>query len=467
MFFYRYILTGSTIGFTGFYKLNGGLINMENLVVVGMQWGDEGKGKIVDLVTDHFDIVARYQGGHNAGHTVVIDGRKTVLHLIPSGILHEETMCILGNGMVIYPPAFNQEVEGLPESVRGRIYVSNRAHLITPWLQAIEAAREERAGDRRIGTTRRGIGPTYEWKVGRRGLRASLIRSPEIYQELLESLKEANGYLESLGAQILPESSVEEFLLQASKMAYYVCDTVKILNDAYDRGYNVLFEGAQGTLLDVDHGTYPYVTGSNSTAGGACTGTGIGPTRIQGVLGITKAYTTRVGEGPFPTELHDEIGRHMHDKGREKGASTGRDRRCGWWDGVIARYSTAINGTSVLAVTKLDILDALPEIKICVGYRHKKGGVLDWFPDDIRILAECEPVYETHPGWREDTSKARSYAELPKNARSYLGRISDLSHCSVKIVSVGEGREATIIRSEIPQFPWMNDLVLTTSPAVL
>jgi adenylosuccinate synthase len=438
-------------------------MKMANLIVVGAQWGDEGKGKIVDLLTAHFDIVARYQGGHNAGHTVVINGGKHVFHLIPSGILHPGKICILGNGMVVFPPAFNSEVNALPEEARGRVYVSSRAHIITPWLQAIEAAREEKAGAKRIGTTRRGIGPTYEWKIGRRGLRASMTRSfHKMKAALREELEEANRYLEFLLAETFPESCIEGFLDEADKMSSYVRETVEFLNDAMDQGRKVLFEGAQGTHLDIDFGTYPFVTSSNATAGGACTGTGVGPTRIDGVLGITKAYTTRVGEGPFPTELSDDVGRYLFEKGAERGASTGRPRRCGWFDAVVVRFSRMVNGIDTLVVTKLDILDDLPEIKICTAYRHN-GEELNSFPDDTDILAECEPVYESWPGWQKSTKDARTFEDLPDEACLYLNRIAQLARCPVKIVSVGENRSETIIRPEIPRHDWMNNILLSVS----
>ena len=442
---------------------------MANLVVVGAQWGDEGKGKIVDLLTGHFDIVARYQGGHNAGHTVVMDGHKTVLHLIPSGILHADKICVLGNGMVIDPAAFSQEASVLEKVLPGsreRIFISDRATLITPWHRPIEEAREHNAGDARIGTTMRGMGPAYESKIRRIGYHASLASKPSKLRDKLEAeLEEVNEYLTFLGAPPLKKSSVEEYLEETCIMGPRVADTAELLNQMIDKGKNVLFEGAQGTLLDVDHGTYPFVTSSNSTAGGACTGTGVGPTRINGVLGIIKAYTTRVGGGPFPTELHDEVGEHLSRVGQEIGASTGRKRRCGWFDGLIAGRSQMVNYFDVCAVTKLDVLDELAEIKICCAYRFR-GQELHSFPEDADVLADCIPLYETHPGWMTGTKGARSFGELPRNAQSYLLRLTDFCRSSIKIVSVGEDRGATIIRPEIPQFGWMDRLLTTTTVAL-
>ncbi|HSR50346.1 MAG TPA: adenylosuccinate synthase [Acidobacteriota bacterium] len=424
---------------------------MANVIIVGTQWGDEGKGKIVDLITERFDVVARYQGGHNAGHTVIIDGKKTVLHLIPSGILHPGKACVIGNGVVVNPFALREEMEMMPEiDFQGRLFVSNRAHLIMPYHPAVEDGEERRLGADAIGTTSRGIGPCYEDKMGRRGLRLGDLERPQAFRaRLTERVRMKNEVLKHLyGAEPLEAETIyRQYMELAPKVLPFVTDTAEYLNGAMADGKNVLFEGAQGTQLDVDHGTYPFVTSSNATAGGACAGTGVGPSRIDGVIGIAKAYTTRVGAGPFPTELTDDIGKHIGKVGAEFGASTGRPRRCGWFDAVVVRYAALINDLSTLVITKLDVLDELDEIKICTGYRYQ-GRTLRFFPVDMEVLDEIEPVYESHPGWKTDTTQIQNYDDLPSQARDYLNRLSELIKTDISIISLGPDRDETIILEE-------------------
>jgi adenylosuccinate synthase len=423
---------------------------MANLIVVGAQWGDEGKGKIVDLLTSHFDIVARYQGGHNAGHTVIIKGRKYVLHLIPSGILHPQKICAIGNGVVIDPIALKKEIADLAAAgiiCRGRLYISNRAHVILEYHRLMEKGDEDRRGDERIGTTNRGIGPAYEDKMGRRGLRICDLLHPEVLRRRLEeNLRAKQAAMPSIAESQNIDELYEAAKAMGEDLAEYVADVAEFLNQSIDAGKSVLFEGAQGTLLDVDHGTYPYVTASSSTAGGACIGTGVSPTRIDGVIGISKAYTTRVGEGPFPTELTDTAGEQMRQRGQEYGASTGRPRRCGWFDAVVVRYSRLINNLDSLVVTKLDVLDELKEIKICTGYRYK-GSLLRSFPPDIQVLGQCQPDYITVKGWNQKTAGIQEYSDLPGHARDYLRRLSDLVNTEISIISTGPDRIETIIAS--------------------
>jgi adenylosuccinate synthase len=436
---------------------------MANLIVVGAQWGDEGKGKIVDLLTAHFDIVARYQGGHNAGHTVIIDGRKYVLHLIPSGILHPGKKCVIGNGVVIDPVALKKEIQDLAAGgieCKGRLYVSNRAHVILEYHRLVEKDDEERRGDDKIGTTNRGIGPAYEDKMGRRGLRICDLRDEQkLRRHIEESVRAKQAGVPSFPGSIRIDETFETALNLGKELSEYVIDAAEFLNTSIDEGKRVLFEGAQGTMLDVDHGTYPYVTASSATAGGACTGTGVGPTRIDGVIGISKAYTTRVGGGPFPTELLDDIGEQIRKRGQEFGASTGRPRRCGWFDAVVVRYSRLINGLDSLVITKLDVLDELEEIKVCTGYRYK-GSLLKSFPPEIEVLSQCEPEYLALKGWKEKTAGIQDFNGLPMLARDYVKRLSDLVNTEISVVSTGPDREETIIvspksrlESWIPLFP--------------
>ncbi len=432
---------------------------MPNAVVVGTQWGDEGKGKIVDLLTESFDVVVRYQGGNNAGHTVIIDGKKTVLHLIPSGILRSNKMCVIGNGVVIDPDALLEEIQGLEDVfLQNRLLVSNRAHLIMPYHKAIESAEEASRGASKIGTTNRGIGPCYEDKMGRRGIRMGDLLEPDLFlSNLQRNLKIKNRILVNLyGEDPLDESSIYSHYVELGRqLAPFIQDTVEYLSKACKDGKNVLLEGAQGTLLDIDHGTYPFVTSSNASAGGACSGTGLGPTSINGVIGITKAYTTRVGAGPFPTELVDSTADHIRERGAEYGATTGRPRRCGWFDAVVGRYARLVNGLTTLVVTKLDCLDQLKEVKICTGYRHE-GNLLQHFPIDMGILDKVEPIFETHPGWMENTSSITCYQDLPDKAKSYLDRVATLVGTDISIISIGPDRKSTIILEENPR---LRDLI--------
>ena len=429
---------------------------MSNVVIVGTQWGDEGKGKIVHLITDRFDIVARYQGGHNAGHTVTIHDQKYVLHLIPSGILHPEKVCVIGNGVVVDPVALQEELEMLKDfHVEGRLFISDRAHLIMPYHRALETAEESRLAEKKIGTTSRGIGPCYEDKVGRRGIRAGDLSHPKLFKAKLETNVALKNEIlthvyrvEPLDAGLIYAS----YMKQAPKLLSLMTDPGGYLNRAIRSGKSILFEGAQGTLLDVDHGTYPFVTSSNATAGGACIGTGVGPSDIDGILGIAKAYTTRVGSGPLPTELTDSTGEHIQRKGGEFGASTGRSRRCGWFDAVVVRYACLINNIDTLVVTKLDVLDELDEIKICVGYQYE-GKDLDCFPTQMSVLAEIVPKYETHRGWKTDTSEIHDYHALPRAARDYLDRISELIKTDISIISIGPEQGETIILEESLRIP--------------
>lgn len=423
---------------------------MANLIVVGAQWGDEGKGKIVDLLTAHFDIVARYQGGHNAGHTVIINGKKYILHLIPSGILHPQKICVIGNGVVVDPVALKHEIESLNTegiSCKERLFVSTRAHVILDYHRAVEREDEARRGEKRIGTTNRGIGPAYEDKMGRRGLRICDLLNPPRLRQIVEENFKAKGSLLLGGLESVTIDAVSEGAAALGReLSEYFTDVAQFLNHSIDRGKSVLFEGAQGTLLDVDHGTYPFVTASNATAGGACTGTGVGPTRIDGVIGIVKAYTTRVGEGPFPTELTDAVGEEIRRRGREFGASTGRPRRCGWFDAVVVHYARLINNLDTLVITKLDVLDELKEIKICTAYRYK-GKRLDSFPPEIQVLEQCQPEYITVSGWNQRTAGIHDFMELPSLARDYLKRLSDLVQAEISVVSTGPDRTETIITS--------------------
>jgi adenylosuccinate synthase len=423
---------------------------MANLVIVGTQWGDEGKGKIVDILARDADVVVRFQGGSNAGHTVVNDRDTFVFHLIPSGILYRGKLCIIGNGVVVDPEALIDEMDRLQaKGVKiGRNFaVSQRAHLILPYHKAIEKASEQSKGSRRIGTTGRGIGPSYADKMARIGLRVGDLLNPPLFRRKLEeNLVEINCFLERLyqvsGFQ--SEKVFQQYMGYAERLKGYIADTATLLNKAIDEGRTVLFEGAQGTHLDVDFGTYPFVTSSSAAAGGACTGTGVGPTKIDVVMGVAKAYTTRVGSGPFPTELTDEVGGGLQERGREFGATTGRPRRCGWFDGVLVRYAIRINGLTSLAVTKLDVLDGCQELKLCTGYRHGSR-LYKEMPSDLQVLSECEPVYEVLAGWTRPTTGVTSYRELPPQAKRYLRRIEELAGCPIDMISTGSKRSQTIV----------------------
>ena len=424
---------------------------MANVAVVGTQWGDEGKGKIVDLYTEEADVVARFQGGNNAGHTLVVEGRKTVLHLIPSGILHQEKICVIGNGVVFDPAVFLTEVDELTQAgilpSSTKLYVSEKAHVIMPYHRSLDQAREARSSGKKIGTTGRGIGPAYEDKVARTGIRVGDLYDEELFREKLHhSLDEKNFLLKNFfNAEPLSEEKiVEEYRGFAEKIKPFVADTSLILDAQIKNGKKVLFEGAQGCHLDVDHGTYPYVTSSNTAAGNASCGSGIGPNAISTVVGIVKAYTTRVGEGPFPTELKDAIGDHIQKVGQEFGATTGRKRRCGWLDMVLVRHAVRVSGITKLAITKLDVLTGLDKLKICTGYRLQDKLITDATPASIKDLAACVPVYEEYDGWKEDIAQALQMSELPENARKYLNRLEELSGAKIVLVSVGAGREETI-----------------------
>lgn len=423
---------------------------MSTVVIVGTQWGDEGKGKIVDFLTEKADVVARYQGGNNAGHTVVIKNEKYVLHLIPSGVLHKRKKCIIGNGVVINPEALIAEMDGLGKqgiSVDNNLLVSKNAHVIMPYHKALECEHENRKGNNKIGTTGMGIGPSYSDKSSRSGIRMMDLLSPDIFREKLKTnLVMVNFLLERFynRAPLKADEIYNKYMAYAKRLSKYIVDTDVIINEAIASGKKVLFEGAQGTLLDIDHGTYPFVTSSNTIAGGACTGLGVGPTKIKKVLGITKAYTTRVGEGPFPTELKDELGESIRQKGGEFGATTGRPRRCGWLDIVVLKHAIRINGLTGIALTKLDILDGLDTIKICTGYKYK-GTVYKNFPKEIDVLKEALPVYEKLKGWQESTLGVREMKKLPANARTYIKRIEALLDTKIQIISTGQKRDEIIV----------------------
>ena len=422
---------------------------MSVVVVVGAQWGDEGKGKIVDLLSEQYDIVARYQGGANAGHTVHLNDKTYILHLIPSGILHPHVECVIGNGVVIDPVALMDEIALLEKegiSVKGRLWISQKAHLIMPYHKLLDQVTEQQAGADRIGTTGRGIGPAYVDKFNRRGIRIVDLLDPDLLErKLRRNLEEKNALLQKIYGHtpMNIDHIIEEYLKFDQVIDPYIKDVSIYLDRAIREGKRVLLEGAQGTLLDVDHGTYPYVTSSNPVSGGACIGVGIGPTRITAVLGVLKAYTTRVGEGPFPTELTGDEGEFLRQVGKEFGATTGRPRRCGWFDTLIARYAVRVNGITELAITKLDVLDQLPEINVCVGYEYA-GKRLEEFPTDLKILQNCQPIYQTLPGWQAPTAQLTAWKDLPDNARRYLEFIEASIGARIKIISVGSRRDQTI-----------------------
>jgi adenylosuccinate synthase len=421
-----------------------------NLAILGAQWGDEGKGKIVDLITPRFSIVARYQGGHNAGHTVYVNGKKFVLRLIPSGILHPGVMCVIGNGVVVDPKALLAEVDELVAAgidVGGRIVVSDKAHLILPYHRDLDLLSEARRGERKIGTTSRGIGPAYEDKIARRGIRVGDLADERALAENVRANVEARNRLVQ-DTTMDAREVLAELATHAARLRPWVRDVSLMLAEARAKGQAILFEGAQGTLLDIDHGTYPYVTSSNASIGGVCTGLGVPPKAIGAVLGVVKAYTTRVGEGPFPTELTGAMGNLLRDSGNEYGAVTGRPRRCGWYDAVAARYSVRINGLDALALTKLDVLDGLDTLDICTAYACG-GRTLTEFPSDLSQLAACTPVYESMPGWKAPTRGARRYEDLPAAARRYIARLEEVSGVRAAIVSTGSERDDTILRHDV------------------
>jgi adenylosuccinate synthase len=433
---------------------------MPNIAIIGGQWGDEGKGKIVDLITPAFEIVARFNGGHNAGHTVIREGRKLVLHLIPSGILHEGVLCVLGSGLVIDPVAFEAEVlevEALGLDVAANLVISDRAHVLLPHHRALDVMSEERKGSAKIGTTGRGIGPCYEDKAARRGMRISDLLLGDRIDSCLDAQREhfealCRGY--GVKKEIDWAKLADDLEGFGTRIAPRVRDVAALLHRQMTDGYAVLFEGAQATLLDLDHGTYPFVTSSSAGIGGVVTGLGVPPSRIDGVLGILKAYTTRVGAGPLPTELKDATGEGLRERGAEYGATTGRPRRCGWFDAVVARYSTRLNGFEGIVLTKLDVLDPLEEIPVCVGYRYRNTR-LDDIPADMAIYEECRPIYENMKGWKCQTGGVRDWKELPTDARDYIRKIGDLVGVEVPLVSVGPDRDASVIDNNTRTARWL------------
>ena len=432
-----------------------------NIAVIGTQWGDEGKGKIVDLLTPNVSVVARYQGGHNAGHTVRVGGDQFVLHLLPSGILHRGVRCVIGNGVVVDPVALFSEIETLGKQgieVGDRLLISDRAHLILPYHRELEELSEKRRGDRRIGTTARGIGPAYEDKVGRRGVRvgdlANAVEGGDLASVIQENVAARNRAFKVGDADW--RTVYQDISATWHRLEGWVGDVSVSLTEAFESGETVLFEGAQGTMLDIDHGSYPFVSSSSATVGGICTGLGIGPRRIGAVLGIAKAYITRVGEGPLPTELHGETGEQLREAGQEYGASTGRPRRCGWYDAVAARYAARVNGLDALAVTKLDVLDGLKEIPLCTAYRYGDS-ILTQFPSLGQFLGDCQPVYERLPGWSKPTAGVRRYDDLPLEAKAYLARIAEVTGVPIALVSTGSDRADTILIRDGLIDRWQSD----------
>jgi len=424
---------------------------MANVIVVGTQWGDEGKGKVVDLLSESADYIVRFQGGNNAGHTLVVEDKKFILHLIPSGILHSDKTCCIGNGVVVDPGVLLGEIENLSSHEvhvgPDNLVISGQAHVIMTYHQAVDNARELRKGKSKIGTTGRGIGPCYEDKASRIGIRFHELINPKMFTEKLKAnLEEKNFYLEKfLDAKPLDYNQIaNQYLAYGEQLRPYAGNVSELLDRARRQGKNILFEGAQGTHLDIDHGTYPFVTSSNVVAGGACSGAGIGPTRIDTVIGICKAYTTRVGGGPFPTELEDEVGTHLQKVGAEFGSTTGRPRRCGWLDMVVLKNAARLNGLNSLAITKLDVLSGLEQIRIATSYVHGTSSVEN-FPNECFTLESCDPSYETFPGWSQDISTARTFSDLPTNTQSYLRAIEELAEIPLSIISVGPGREQTIM----------------------
>jgi adenylosuccinate synthase len=424
--------------------------DVANLVIVGTQWGDEGKGKIVDLLAQHADIVVRFQGGNNAGHTMVVDGEQIISHLVPSGILQGK-VCFIGNGLVVDPLVLLKEIDYLTakgvDCTPAKLMISERAQVIMPYHQAIDMGREALKGQDKIGTTGRGIGPAYEDKATRRGLRfVDLVDAKGFQEKLAKVLPEKNHYIEHfLGLTPLAMDQIlDQYQACAQRLAPYVANVSVLLNQAMKAGQQVLFEGAQGTHLDIDHGTYPFVTSSNTVSGNACCGAGVGPKSIDAVIGIVKAYTTRVGQGPFSSELFDKTGDYIQEKGAEFGATTGRKRRCGWLDTVLLNNAVRLNGLTGLAITKLDVLGGLKELKICTAYQHKAVEI-DCFPASLNVLDQCQPIYETLPGWDEDISGVRDYEALPETVKRYLQRIEALTGTPVQIISVGPGRDQTIV----------------------
>ncbi len=423
---------------------------MPNIVVVGAQWGDEGKGKVIDLLTPDYNYIVRYQGGHNAGHTVVVGQEKFILHLVPSGILHKDKICIIGNGVVVDPKALIDEIDVLNSKgvdTEGRLFVSEQAHVIFPYHRTIDELKEIKKGKLKIGTTKKGIGPCYADKVARSGIRIIDLLNRKVFAEKLrQNLTEKNAILKTLygfgGFSF--DDIYNDYIKYIGIIKGYVADTSLMLNEAMRKKKSIIFEGAQGALLDLDYGTYPFVTSSNTTAGGACTGAGIGPTKINKVIGIVKAYTTRVGEGPFPTEFPGDLMKKIRTKGGEYGATTGRPRRCGWFDAILVKRAIIVNGIKEIVVTKLDVLDELPKIKICTAYRYKEK-IYENFPNDLEALEGCEPIYREYDGWQKDTTNIRSFIKLPRNAKTYLKEIQKLLKTKIVLISVGSERKQTFI----------------------
>jgi len=423
---------------------------MPAYVVVGTQWGDEGKGKVVDFLTERADVIARYQGGNNAGHTVVIEREEYVLHLVPTGILHPGKVCVIGNGTVIDPAVLVQEIaelEGRGVAVAGRLFISENAHLIMPYHKIFDSAQEALKGANKVGTTGRGIGPAYADKADRMGIKAGDLLDETVFRAKLESVLEfKNAVLTKVfgkpalsGAEI-----VQQYREYAGDLGEYLADTSSIVNGALDAAKTVLFEGAQGSMLDLDQGTYPYVTSSNTVAGGACAGIGMGPTRIDGVIGVVKAYTTRVGLGPFPTEQGGEVGEHLREKGYEYGRTTGRPRRCGWFDAPLVRRSLSVNGATSVALTKPDVLGGMQSIQVCVGYRYN-GAEIQYSPANASLLGQCEPIYQEMPSWNGDISLCDNFKQLPKTAQRYIRYLEELLDCPISIVSTGAARDTTLV----------------------
>jgi adenylosuccinate synthase len=432
---------------------------MPNIVVVGTQWGDEGKGKLVDVIATQFNVIVRYQGGNNAGHTVVVGREKYVFHSIPSGILHPNCRCVIGCGVVIDPGSLIEEMESLVQRgviLDGNLFISKNAHLIMPYHPALDRASEAKLGARRIGTTGRGVGPAYVDKAARVGIRMADLLDERLFREKLEyNVTQKNRLLREIyDAQTFSvEEILNPYLRFAGWLAPYITDTPLLLTRWIDSGYSILFEGAQGTMLDIDHGTYPYITSSSTTAGGAATGTGVPPTRINGVLGVAKAYTTRVGGGPLPTEMPNPTAEEIQTRGNEYGATTGRPRRCGWADALVLRYAVRVNGVDTVALTKLDVLDQCETVKICTGYRYR-GDVLTEFPEEETVLKSVEPVYEELSGWMAPTSRAKHEGDLPAKARRYLERLEELIGVPFCMISTGAQREETILCEDSPLLRW-------------
>lgn len=430
---------------------------MSNVIVIGSQWGDEGKGKIVDLLSQQTSMIVRFQGGNNAGHTVMFEDKTFILHLVPSGILRENTKSVIGNGLVVDPFELRKEIQDLKAmgvDCEGRLFISDAANLIMPYHKLLDGAREDKLSERKIGTTGRGIGPAYEDKVGRMGIRFADIENSAFFKEKVDRcVNEKNKFLKlvlNYSGSLLDADQVFEDLIEChAELSPYVCDTSELIAREMAAGGHILFEGAQGTFLDIDHGTYPYVTSSNTVAGGACSGSGVGPTAIDRIIGIVKAYTTRVGEGPFPSELNDEIGSFLAKEGHEFGATTGRPRRCGWFDACLLRKAIRINGLTDLAITKLDVLDKLETIKICTEYRDSKGQRYQSLPSKQSIQGELEPVYESLPGWQSQTSGITEFDQLPDKAKRYIARLEELLGVKTCIISTGPRREESILTTPV------------------